>query len=64
MELAEEFKPVERGWCVGSEAFRAELLAAASEPFWGGAPGNWQSPGAAVGEGRVNGGVGLMYPTC
>jgi REP element-mobilizing transposase RayT len=30
-ELAPEFKPVERGWCLGSEAFRAELLAAAEE---------------------------------
>jgi len=29
-ELAAEFKPVERGWCIGSEAFQAELLAAAS----------------------------------
>ncbi len=28
-ELAAEFKPVERGWCLGSEAFRAELVAAA-----------------------------------
>jgi len=28
-ELAAEFKPVERGWYLGSEAFRAELLAAA-----------------------------------
>jgi REP element-mobilizing transposase RayT len=25
---AREFKPVERGWCLGSEAFREELLAA------------------------------------
>ena len=30
-ELVEEFKPVERGWCLGSEAFREELLAAAGE---------------------------------
>jgi len=30
-ELGPEFKPVERGWCLGSEAFRAELLAAAGE---------------------------------
>jgi len=30
-ELEMEFKPVERGWCLGSEAFRAELLAAAGE---------------------------------
>ena len=30
-ELAEEFKPVERGWCLGSEAFRAELVAAVGE---------------------------------
>jgi putative transposase len=30
-ELGSEFKPVERGWCLGSEEFRAELLAAASE---------------------------------
>ena len=28
-ELATEFQPVERGWRLGSEAFRAELLAAA-----------------------------------
>ena len=27
-DLAQEFKPVERGWCLGSEAFRQELLAA------------------------------------
>jgi REP element-mobilizing transposase RayT len=25
-ELEEEFKPVRRGWCLGSEAFRAEML--------------------------------------
>jgi putative transposase len=30
-ELESEFKPVERGWCLGSEAFRAELLATAGE---------------------------------
>jgi putative transposase len=30
-ELEPEFKPVERGWCLGSEQFRAELLAAAGE---------------------------------
>jgi len=28
--LAEEFKPVERGWCLGREEFRQELLAAAA----------------------------------
>ena len=30
-ELGPEFKAVERGWCLGSEAFRAELVAAAGE---------------------------------
>jgi putative transposase len=30
-ELGSEFKPVERGWCLGSETFRAELLAAGGE---------------------------------
>lgn len=30
-DLREEFKPVERGWCLGSEAFREELVAAAAE---------------------------------
>jgi len=30
-ELGPEFKPVERGWYLGSEAFKAELLAAAAE---------------------------------
>jgi len=30
-ELDSEFKPGERGWCLGSEVFRAELPAAASE---------------------------------
>ncbi len=30
-DLGPEFKAVERGWCVGSEKFRAELLAAAGE---------------------------------
>jgi hypothetical protein len=30
-ELGPEFRPVERGWCLGSEAFRSELLAAAGE---------------------------------
>ena len=25
-ELAQEFKPLPRGWCVGSESFRAEML--------------------------------------
>jgi hypothetical protein len=29
-DLAWEFKPVERGWCLGSEEFRQELLASAS----------------------------------
>jgi len=33
-ELGAEFKPVERGWCLGSEAFRAELLAAAAGRVW------------------------------
>ena len=28
-DLASEFRPVERGWCLGSEQFRQELLAAA-----------------------------------
>jgi hypothetical protein len=27
-DLGREFKPVERGWCLGSEDFRQELLAA------------------------------------
>jgi putative transposase len=30
-DWGQEFKPVERGWCLGSETFRAELLAAAAE---------------------------------
>ncbi len=30
-DLELEFKPVERGWCLGSEVFREELLAAAGE---------------------------------
>jgi len=30
-EDGEEFKPLVRGWCLGSEAFRAELLAQVSE---------------------------------
>jgi REP element-mobilizing transposase RayT len=30
-DLAHEFKPVERGWCLGSEEFRQELLASATE---------------------------------
>jgi putative transposase len=29
-ELARQFKPVERGWCLGSEEFRQELLASAA----------------------------------
>ena len=29
-DLAREFKPVERGWCLGGEEFRQELLAAAA----------------------------------
>ena len=29
-DLAGEFKPVERGWCLGIEEFRQELLAAAT----------------------------------
>jgi hypothetical protein len=29
-DLAQEFKPVERGWCLGGEEFREELLAAAA----------------------------------
>jgi len=31
-DLAREFKPVERGWCLGSEEFRQELLEAAGPP--------------------------------
>jgi hypothetical protein len=31
MEDGEEFKRVERGWCVGSEAFRRELLEQVSQ---------------------------------
>lgn len=34
-DLTEEFKPVQRGWCLGSEAFREELLAAAGEHLEG-----------------------------
>ena len=30
-EDGDEFKPLVRGWCLGSEAFRAELLAQVSE---------------------------------
>ena len=30
-DLSAEFKPVERGWCLDSEEFRQELLAAAAE---------------------------------
>ncbi len=30
-EDGEEFKPLVRGWCLGGEAFRAELLAQVSE---------------------------------
>ena len=30
-DLRAEFKPVERGWCLGREEFRQELLAAATE---------------------------------
>jgi len=30
-ELEEEFKPLRRGWCVGSESFRRELLAQVAE---------------------------------
>src|SRR5258708_7316069 len=30
-DLAAEFQPVERGWCLGGETFRQELLAAAGE---------------------------------
>jgi REP element-mobilizing transposase RayT len=30
-DLREEFKPVERGWCLGGQEFREELLAAAGE---------------------------------
>jgi len=30
-DLHEEFKPLERGWCLGSEEFRQELLASMSE---------------------------------
>ena len=29
--MSNEFKPVERGWCLGSEEFRQELLAAAAQ---------------------------------
>jgi putative transposase len=32
-DWTEEFKPVERGWCLGSETFREELLAAATAPL-------------------------------
>jgi REP element-mobilizing transposase RayT len=32
-DLADEFKPVERGWCLGSEEFRQELLASAAGRF-------------------------------
>jgi hypothetical protein len=28
-DLAKEFKPIERGWCLGSQEFRRELLASA-----------------------------------
>ena len=31
MDGIKEFKPVERGWCLGSEQFRRELLAAVDE---------------------------------
>ena len=30
-DLAAEFKPMERGWCLGGENFRDELLAAGAE---------------------------------
>ena len=49
-DLGPEFKPVERGWCLGSEAFRAELLAAASERV---GSGNYGAERQEVGEARA-----------
>jgi hypothetical protein len=35
-DVKEEFQPVQRGWCLGSEAFREELLAWMTTPSRGG----------------------------
>ena len=36
-EEGEEFKPIRRGWCLGEETFREELLTQMSERMGGGA---------------------------
>ncbi len=60
-ELEAEFKPVERGWCLGSEEFRAELLAAAGERV---GPGHYgaerQEIGEALAERLVKAGLGAL----
>jgi hypothetical protein len=56
-DLAAEFKPVERGWCLGSEEFRQELLAAAA------GSANKQSAGFAAGGNAALGmGCGSIAP--
>ena len=47
-DLSREFKPVERGWCLGSQAFRRELLAQVSEGLEGNHSGEVMQEAAEV----------------
>jgi REP element-mobilizing transposase RayT len=60
-ELGPEFKPVERGWCLGSEAFRAELLAATVERVGASHYGaERQAAGEVRAEGLVRAGLAAL----
>jgi putative transposase len=49
-DLRQEFKPVERGWCLGSAAFREELLATAGERV---GPGHYGAERRETGEAKA-----------
>ena len=60
-ELGPEFKPVEQGWCLGREAFRAELLAATVARVGAGHYGaERQAAGEVRAEGLVRAGLAAL----
>ena len=60
-ELGPEFKPVEQGWCLGREAFRAELLAATVARVEAGHYGaERQAAGEVRAEGLVRAGLAAL----
>ena len=57
MEEGEEFKPIWRGWCLGEEKFREELLTQMSERMGGALRRGARGDGGGAGGANPRGGV-------